>query len=460
MALYYWLYSEIAEFISLRGFTPHVWLLPAAAAASALAAVIYVIYCLYFAPLSKIPGCTLSKLTQAKMYFESFLCIWADVSIEDYFTYGDIYTIGPNAVVISNPADCRAVFSAHHRFIKGEMYEAFSLIEDSIFTTRSAKLADMRHKQLGPAFTHSSVKAMEPVIIECGILAIKAKWDKAISESPTADGRTTVCYGQHFAIVPLDIIGALAFGERFNALRDDTTVVVDWVKDGNKLSVARMLSKKLPFFPIDLLTRDLIKRKDEFVAYTFAAADKRRNQLMRGEIEKPKDLLQILVDSQDPDSKIRLTDSQIASECLNIFLGGTDTTSITLSWTMHYLTLYPDIYRKATNEARSNFPRHHTITYAEAKERLPYVEACLYEGLRIRAASGFPIPRLVTKGGATFQGHFLPEGTEVYVSIPGLNYNQSTWKNPRRFMPERFIEDERAYLNFMTFVSGPRACPG
>ncbi|KAJ2887544.1 hypothetical protein IWW38_005114, partial [Coemansia aciculifera] len=53
------------------------------------------------------------------MYFEAFSGTWADVSIEDYFTYGDIYTIGPNAVVISSPADCRAVFSTH-RFIKGK----------------------------------------------------------------------------------------------------------------------------------------------------------------------------------------------------------------------------------------------------------------------------------------------------------------------------------------------------
>ncbi|KAJ2737819.1 hypothetical protein GGI20_006371 [Coemansia sp. BCRC 34301] len=122
--------------------------------------------------------------------------------------------------------------------------------------------------------------------------------------------------------------------------------------------------------------------------------------------------------------------------------------------------LYPDAYRRATAEVRNAFPRHHTITYAEGKARLPYVDACLCESLRIRAGTGFPIPRVVPEGGATFQGHFLPAGTLVAVSICGANYHQGTWKNPRRFMPERYLDNEKARNNIMSFSLGPRICPG
>ncbi|KAJ2335600.1 hypothetical protein GGI00_001278 [Coemansia sp. RSA 2681] len=383
---------------------------------------------------------------------------WSDVALEDYFRYGDIYRAGPNVVIINNPADCRAVL-ATHRFAKSDMYKAFALVEESMFSTHSATLSDMRRRQIGPAFTHASLNAMEPTILECGIHAVKAKWDKAIAES-TTPGSATVYYALHFSKTTFDIVGALAFGQRFNALRDDTAKIIDWVNNANMLAVARMVSNNSPFIPIDLLTRHLIKSKDEFVAFGHAAAERRRQQLRMGEIEKPKDLLQILIDAQDPESKARMTASQVTSENLVIIIAGTDTTSLAMSWLLHYLMLYPEVYRKATAEVRSAFPRHHTITYVEGKARLPYIDACLYESMRIRAGTGFPLPRVVPEGGVTIQGHFLPAGTEIGVSVSGSNYHQSSWRSPRRFMPERFLDDEKAKYSVLTFSSGPRICPG
>ncbi|KAJ2904171.1 hypothetical protein GGI21_004330 [Coemansia aciculifera] len=155
-----------------------------------------------------------------------------------------------------------------------------------------------------------------------------------------------------------------------------------------------------------------------------------------------------------------MTPTQVIAENIAIIVASTDIVAQTMTWIISYMMLYPETYQLATSEVRSNFPRNHTITFADATGQLPYVEACVYEAIRIRAATGIFLPRLVPKGGATFQGHFLPEGTELGVNIAGANHHQGTWRNPRRFMPERFFTGKCKKQDVMSFSLGARMCPG
>ncbi|KAJ2805065.1 hypothetical protein H4R20_002243 [Coemansia guatemalensis] len=299
---------------------------------------------------------------------------------------------------------------------------------------------------------------MEPIVLDCGIRAIKEKWDAALAL--THDNKAEVNYANHFSLASFDIIGALGFGQRFHALRDNTSKIIDWVQSTAMLCGLRIIFKDVQAFPARLFTKKLVKDVDEFVAFSNAATERRKDELSRGLIEKPKDILQAMIDAEDPNSKIKMTRSQITAENIAFLLAGTDTTSLTLSWTIHYLMLHPQIYQKAVDEVRSRFPRHHLITYAEGKAQLPYIEACIYESLRIRGVTGTMFARVVPKGGATFQGYFLPGGTQINVNVAGANHHQQTWEAPRRFMPERFIKNEAAKHDVLTFSSGVRICPG
>ncbi|KAJ2841536.1 hypothetical protein GGI22_007853, partial [Coemansia erecta] len=205
----------------------------------------------------------------------------------------------------------------------------------------------------------------------------------------------------------------------------------------------------------------LVKNKDEFVAFGNAATERRREMLRYGKMEKPKDILQAMIDAEDPESRIRMTQKQITAETIGFLIAGTDTTSLTMGWTLHYMMLYPDVYKRAVQEVRSKFPRDHTITYAEGRANLPYLDACIYESLRIRAVTGVFLARIVPEGGATFQGHFLPAGTRIGVNIAGANHHKETWDNPRQYMPERFLgEGEKKKQSVMSFSYGVRICPG
>ncbi|KAJ2704915.1 hypothetical protein FB645_002868 [Coemansia sp. IMI 203386] len=418
-----------------------------------------VIYRLYFTPLHKIPGSFLCKISGLHYQVNAILGRFGQLSIDDYYKYGNIYVLGPNIVAICDPADCRTILKSH-RFPKGPIYDDVAIHGETLFTTRSPEVSNTRRKQIGPAFTHSSLNAMEPVLIECGINSIRNKWDELISQSSDKTC-AEINYFSHFSLATFDIVGTLSYGQRFQTLKNSQSQITRWIFDYNKLTMINVILKVVERLPLNLVFRKLIKSKDDFVAYGDAIVQNRRHQLISGELsEKPKDILQALLDSEDPESKTKMTPKEISAETIELFLAGSDSTSLTLTWAMHYLLLYPDVYRKAVDEVRGNFPYSHTITYNEGKTRLPYVEACIYEALRIHAVSGTPLPRVVPKGGVTLQGHFLPEGTFIGVNIAGANHHKETWKEPRKFMPERFIDNEKAKQNVMSFSSGVRVCPG
>ncbi|KAJ2415840.1 hypothetical protein GGF47_005491, partial [Coemansia sp. RSA 2524] len=357
-------------------------------------------YGFFFGPLSRLPGSHLSKISMLGVKLDAVRGNLGESTESDYYKYGDIYRIGPKSVVVSNPADVKRVLSTH-QFRKSRIYQNFALVDDTTFSTVSAELTRVRRRQVGPAFTHSYLSAMEPTILECGVMAIMEKWDTELAQ--TRGDQAEVNFAHHFLCATFDVISALGYGQRFHALRDNNTRIMDWVQDTTLLCSLRVMFKNVNTFPISMYTRRLVESIDEFIAFSNSACDRRREQLRKGGMEKPKDILQALIDAEDPDSKIKMTRSQITAENIVFLVAGTDTTALTLTWTIHYLMLYPNVYQKAVNEVRGKFARDHLITYAEGKAQLPYIEAVIYEALRIRAVSGTALPRVVPAGGATFQ---------------------------------------------------------
>ncbi|KAJ2801830.1 hypothetical protein H4S07_004831 [Coemansia furcata] len=457
MAIYELVLSHVrvaAERLWQQELIPYTWL---TAGAVCIVSIVYVVYCLYFAPLCNVPGSTLSKLTSARMNINGLLGKLGDISIDEYYSRGDIFVLTPNLVIVSNPTDCRAILN-NPQFVKSDMYKGFDGHEPNLLSMRSPDLARLRRKQVGPAFANGYLNDMEPIILECGINALEKKWDKLIAGSPS--GKATINYSKQFTLATFDIIGALGFGRRFDSLNDEKSRAVKWVHDYDKLGFAHLVFGGPESFLAKLFLRRLLKSKEEFMTFGATVAEKRREQLYRGDFEKPKDLLQILIDAQHPDCKVPMTDSQVTDNSIILLIGGADTMSWTLTWTLHYLLLHPEVYRKVTEEVRREFTRRHLITYAEGKARLPYLDACIYESMRIQPVSGVPMPRVVPKGGATIQGHFLPEGTIACVCVSGVNHHKGTWSNPRKFMPERFLDDTKLKNNVLTFGSGVRVCPG
>ncbi|KAJ2751893.1 hypothetical protein IWQ56_006812, partial [Coemansia nantahalensis] len=319
-------------------------------------------------------------------------------------------------------------------------------------------LGALRHQQIGPALSPTGLRPMESAILDAGPRQLLAKWDHAIAAAG-ADGQARICYYYDFVLMAFDVIGSLGFGQVHRSLTTGDRKVVTWVRQTFKLLFLQMVApivKRTPFR--QLAVGALHTGVDEFSAYISRAIDERK-RLLAAKGPKPTDILQTLLDARDPKTGAALTHAQATAETIAILAMGADTSALTLCWTLHLLLLHPEHLRRATDEVRAAFAAGHLITYAEATQRLPHLEACLYESMRVQPVA-CNLPRRTPRGGVVLQGHFIPEGYTSSASLVVANVNKDAWERPHEFDPARFVHNEANKQLLLTFSSGVRGCPG
>ncbi|OMJ08221.1 Cytochrome P450 3A24 [Smittium culicis] len=159
----------------------------------------------------------------------------------------------------------------------------------------------------------------------------------------------------------------------------------------------------------------------------------------------------------------KLSGEELISETLVMLIGGTDTTSLTMTHLLHTYMLYPIIYKRVTDEVRSNFPdKSKVIRHQEAKEKLSYLVSTIYETLRFMPVSAGVLSRDNNINDLELSGIPIPKGTKIDIFIEGTNKNPDFWKSPDSFYPDRFMgpEGENLRKEVATFSHGVRICPG
>ena len=166
--------------------------------------------------------------------------------------------------------------------------------------------------------------------------------------------------------------------------------------------------------------------------------------------------------ASDPTSSFHGKEGKVnlRSTLADILQAGTDTTSITMSWAMVYLTNYPHIQKKLQEELDCVIGRGRVPTWND-KQNLPYTEACLHE-LQRRANI---IPNGVarkTRKDCYLRGHFIPADTNVFPMLGAVLHNPKIFPSPKEFKPERFLVDGKfeASPYVIPFGSGKRRCLG
>ena len=116
---------------------------------------------------------------------------------------------------------------------------------------------------------------------------------------------------------------------------------------------------------------------------------------------------------KNPDN-VTMTDVFVTA--ITSVAAGSDTTSVSLAGIMYHLIGSPEAYSKlrqeidsATTQGKASNP----VTFAES-QAMPYLQACIKEGLRLHPATGLPLMRIVPAGGATIAGQYFPEGVRSF----------------------------------------------
>ncbi|KAL0383726.1 UNVERIFIED_CONTAM: cytochrome [Sesamum calycinum] len=129
---------------------------------------------------------------------------------------------------------------------------------------------------------------------------------------------------------------------------------------------------------------------------------------------------------------MKLTREKIKGFILDLFVGGTDTSAITIEWTLAELINHPKILLKAVQEIDSVVGKNRLVEESDIPN-LPYLQAIFKESLRTH---------------------------------PDPNH----WENPLEFRPERFLAEDGSakgqldvwgqHYQLLPSGSGRRSCPG
>ncbi|KAI8487043.1 cytochrome P450 2 sub U member 1 [Branchiostoma belcheri] len=178
--------------------------------------------------------------------------------------------------------------------------------------------------------------------------------------------------------------------------------------------------------------------------------------------ENPRDFLDFCLLEVEQQGKVEgLTEENVMYMATDLFLGGTDTTTNTLLWSLLYMTLHPDIQNKVQQELDAVVGE--SLPALSHRFQLPYVNACLLEVMRIRPIGPFTIPHATTET-VKVREYDIPKGTKVLPNLYSLHMDPVYWPDPDRFDPGRFLDAEGNVINkpesFMPFSGGRRVCLG
>ncbi|MCQ0970680.1 cytochrome P450 [Paracoccus sp. TK19116] len=191
--------------------------------------------------------------------------------------------------------------------------------------------------------------------------------------------------------------------------------------------------------------RRMKKLADDAIASRAAAAEK----------DGPPDLLDLLLDAQDPETERAMTRDELRDNLLAFIVAGHETTALTLAWALYLCAFDQDIQNLAAAEAQAALGDR--AASAADLDALPLIRRIVDEALRLYPPAAF-LSR-TAQAPDTLCGREILPGDTVMLPIYALHRHRQLWDNPDAFDPDRFLSPPDRFA-FLPFGAGPRICIG
>ncbi|KAJ7703296.1 cytochrome-450 hydroxylase [Mycena rosella] len=356
-----------------------------------------------------------------------------------------------------------------------------------------------------PDFSGQNMRSLVDIAFKKGTQLTDA-WMEML---PAGTDAVEIDVGQWLSRATFDVMGLAGFDYNFNSIQDVSNELFVAYKEMFEVAIAQvhpfrnLLSIYLPsvnrlFADKTVRTVDRCQEVIHRVAGRLIQdkkrklADGKKNRVP----DEEKDLLTLLLKSNtatDLPPEHRISDDDILNNINTFMFAGSDTSSLSMTWTLLLLAQNPHIQDRLRAELLSIAPElPRTLSDLSeddiqslhaALSNLPFLHNVTRESLRLIppvhsssrvATQDDEVPTLYPvhhrDGSVNENKHsfIVPKGTFIHISMEGFNLDKTVWGddawdfNPDRWnsLPEAAQHYSWHFSNIMTFSAGPRACPG
>ncbi|KAF1962628.1 cytochrome P450 [Byssothecium circinans] len=418
----------------------------------------FVTYFQFIDPLRNIPGPFFARFSRLWMVYHSRKGDMHTKMIDLHKKYGTLVRTGPNEVSVSKPAIIKIIYGAGTKFHKSDWYSVWQGHRKfDLFAERDEKIHGSQRRLVSKIYSMDSLRRLEKSVNT----ALRLLLDRLskISDAPINMG----LWAQLFAF---DVIGEVTFSRPFGFLERGADDGSFKQIDGALKSAAWI--GQIPW---------LYWLHDRFMPLigNWVGANARHGSLRRfaasqiesrkGREDDNRDILQMLQEVQR-EKPNEMNDTGVLSMVTSNIFAGSDTTAISIGAVLYHLCKNPDAMRKLRaemsereNEADSDV---HVWPF-DVANRMPYLQACIYEALRLHPAVGMSLPRTTPQGGFEVDGKYIPGGTVIGVNPWVIHRNKEVFgADSDAFRPERWMGEDAGQCHrfFFAFGSGSRVCIG
>ncbi|KAI0265061.1 cytochrome P450 [Gloeopeniophorella convolvens] len=359
--------------------------------------------------------------------------------------YGDVVRVGPNELSFRDASAIPVVLGT----------EVFPRAQQSsaVIHQRNPAIHAIQRKPWNRAFTGEALKEYETLIAKRARQLVERVESLVQTQAQEKEKTALVDMALWFGYFSTDFMGDMA--------ELSTLIHVNW---------AIPLLRNLP---------GMAQTSVKMLEYGRQCASKR---MQRGATRK--DLFYYLVSAvitfadvalsrlvqsgEDGAEAVRPSLPGILSNGFTAILAGSDDTATTLTALLYHLVQRPTAYKNLQEEIDREFPAGVEPLDVGRLIKMPWLNACINEALRMHPPVPSGSQRSVARGaGPKVVGDYvIPENTQLYVHTHSVHRDPRNFSHPDAFLPERWFENRSPDIPmhnlaaFIPFSHGPMICAG